>query len=593
MKKENWLKILLSFASMCKAKMIFAVLFSIISVFGGIVPYLGVYELIRLAVSGELAQEGLVFWCLICAGGFLTQIIGYGISTTLAHVSAYTILEKIRIKMAESLLHAPLGEVTFKPAGMLKEIFLEKVGKIELPLAHVIPEVGASLLLPVVMFIYLITIDWRIALATLATLPICLLMMVRKGAQESFNEKYAAYMKANDHVNSIIVEYIEGIEVVKTFNQTAASYKKFTNAVTSFKDFTMDWFLSSWKMLMLTSSLLPTTLLFTVPVGLLLFNRGILSVSELAMCFILALGLVAPLIKFTTYINMGKAIEYALISANEILEMPKLSDRREPKIPTEYSVSLQDVSFTYTGEERDTVLHHVSLEIPQSQVTALVGPSGGGKSTVAKLIDRFWDVTEGNICIGGIDIRDISLADLQKIVSFVTQDNFLFQCSLRENIRIGRPNATDEEVLKAARAAQCEEFIRRLPLGLDTLAGEAGRYLSGGEKQRIAIARTILKDAPIVIMDEATAFTDPENEDKIQQAIMQMAKDRTLIVIAHRLSTIKNARQIVVLEKGRIVASGRQDELLKQCPLYRRLWNAHIGAKKWSAVGRKEVQGNV
>lgn len=573
--------------------MILAVLFAIISVFGGIIPFFGVYKLLDRAIEENLDTQTLLFWCCVCVGGFLIQILCYAISTTFAHISAYTILEQIRIKMAKRLLRVPLGEITAQSAGRLKDIFLDKVGTIELPLAHVIPEVGSSLLLPLVMFFYIITIDWRMALATLATLPICMLPMLSKKGREAFNEKYAAYMKANDHVNNIIVEYIEGIEVVKTFNQTAASYEKFSGAVKSFKTFTMDWYKSSWKSLTMMATVLPSTLLFTAPLGLWLFIHGTLSAAELTICCILALGLIPPLIKFTTYVNMGKTIEYAILSANELLSMPELPDSEVKQIPKQYSISLRNVTFSYTNQEQDEVLHGLNLEIPQSKITALVGPSGGGKSTVAKLIDRFWDVNEGKIEIGGIDIRNIPLSELSKMVSFVTQDNFLFNCSLKDNIRMGRPNATDEEVFAAAKAAQCGEFINRLEQGWDTPAGEAGRFLSGGEKQRIALARAILKNAPIVILDEATAFTDPQNEVEIQKSILHLAKGKTLLVIAHRLSTIKNADQIVVLEKGEIIATGKHENLLDNCSLYRRLWTAHIGTKQWAVNTGKEVANNV
>ena len=248
------------------------------------------------------------------------------------------------------------------------------------------------------------------------------------------------------------------------------------------------------------------------------------------------------------------------------------------------------MSFSYSGDGEE-VLHHLDLTIPQGKFTALVGPSGGGKSTIARLAARFWDVTGGAITLGGRDIRELPLKQLSREISFVTQDNFLFDCSLKENIRLGRPGASDEEVFAAARAAQCEEFIGRLEHGWDTAAGDAGKQLSGGERQRIAIARAILKDAPIVILDEATAFTDPENEDKIQRSIMALSKGKTLLVIAHRLSTIQNADQIVVLEKGQIVDRGTQSELLSRCPLYQTLWAAHVGARSW-AVTSGEKEGN-
>ncbi len=592
MKQTSWLKTLLSYASICKGKMVLAVLFAIGNVIGGIIPYFGVFALLRLAIYQELSAPSLLMWCGVCLGGYALQLICYGISTSFAHISAYTILGAIRLKIADRLIKSPLGEITGRTAGQIKDIVLDKVGTIELPLAHLIPELGSSLLLPLSMFIYIIGIDWRMALAVLATLPVAMLPMLF--SMKTFNEKYAAYMKANDHVNSIIVEYIEGIEVVKTFNRTAASYEKFAGAVNAFRDFTLAWFHSSWKTLTLIGAVLPSTLLATVPVGLALYLGGSLDASELTMCCILALGLVAPLIKFTAFINLGKSIEYAILSANELLEIPELPEGRGEKRPANFDITLQSVSFSYSGKAEDTVLHEMDLTIPQNKVTALVGPSGGGKSTVAKLIARFWDVSGGAIRIGGVDIRELPLAELSKLVSFVTQDNFLFNCSLKENIRMGRPEATDEEVYTAGRLARCEPFITTLEKGWDTPAGEAGKHLSGGEKQRIAIARAILKNAPVIVLDEATAFTDPENEDKLQQSIMALSRGKTLLVIAHRLSTIKKAHQIVVLDKGRIAARGTQEELLESCPLYQRLWEAHKGARKWAVGGKaKEEAVNV
>ncbi len=292
-------------------------------------------------------------------------------------------------------------------------------------------------------------------------------------------------------------------------------------------------------------------------------------------------------------INEAKSMEYAVEAANELLNLPVLPDSGKIVSIPHNDIALKHVTFSYDGSEQNEVLHDVNLELPEGSFTALVGPSGGGKSTIARLIARFWDVTGGNITIGGKNIKELSIRQLSELVSFVTQDNFLFNCSLKENIRLGNPNATDEEVYAAAKAACCDEFIVRLDKGYDTPAGDAGKRLSGGEKQRIAIARAILKNAPIVILDEATAFTDPQNEDKIQKSIMALSKGKTLLVIAHRLSTIQNADQIVVLKKGRIVDCGKQEELLKRCPLYADMWKAHIGAKNWSVSEKKEVAAHV
>ena len=404
---------------------------------------------------------------------------------------------------------------------------------------------------------------------------------------------YGDVLSLKNHVNNIIIEYVEGIEVVKAFNQSTSSYEKFVGAVKSFKDFTLNWFKSTWKTMNLMMAIMPTTLLGVLPVGLLLVRGGSITPAELAMGIILSLSIVGPLMKATTFINEAKSMEYAVEAANKLLNLPNLPDSGEFVPINHTDIVLQDVSFSYDGTTQNEVLHGISLNMPQGSFTALVGPSGGGKSTVARLIARFWDVTGGSISIGGKNIKELSIHQLSELVSFVTQDNFLFNCSLKENIRLGNPNATDEEVYAAAKAACCDDFIARLEKGYDTPAGDAGKRLSGGEKQRIAIARAILKNAPIVILDEATAFTDPQNEDKIQKSIMALSKGKTLLVIAHRLSTIQNADQIVVLKKGQIVDCGKQEELLERCPLYADMWQAHIGAKNWSVGEKKEVAVNV
>jgi ATP-binding cassette subfamily B protein len=399
---------------------------------------------------------------------------------------------------------------------------------------------------------------------------------------KNFNRQYADYMAASNHVNNVIVEYVEGIEVIKAFGRSGSSYEKFANAVSDFRKFTLAWFNGTWKLMNLGGAILPSTLLGILPMGMLLYIQGALSPAELTMCMILSLGIVGPVTWFTTLVDDYKAIEYAVKDAGEFLKLPELPDVSETTALQGYDVKLRHVSFSY-NEKNGDVLHDINLNIPQGGFTALVGPSGGGKSTVARLIARFWDVRDGGIFIGGTDIRQIPLSQLSGIVSFVMQDNFLFNCSLLENIRLGKPGATDEEVFAAARAAQCEEFIGKLEHGWDTPAGEAGDKLSGGERQRIAIARAILKNAPIVILDEATAFTDPENEDKLQQSIGMMTKGKTLLVIAHRLSTIQNADQIVLLKNGCVETVGTQSELLEQSGLYRELWQAHIGTRAWAA----------
>ena len=589
--KDNWVKILFSFAAPCKGKMALSVFCAILSVAGGFIPFWAVYEILLAFINQNVTLNGILIWCLVGAAGYLLRVACHGISTIMAHISAYTILEGIRLKIADRLMKAPLGEVMGRRIGYLKNIIMDKVEDLEPPLAHMIPELTSNLLLPVAIFIWMLVIDWRMGLAVLispvlAMIPMFFLM-------RNYNSQYAAYMEANNHVNSIIIEYVEGIEVVKAFNQSTSSYEKFVNAVQSFKEFTLAWFKSTWKSMNLMMAIMPTTLLGVLPVGLLLVQNGSISPAELAMGIILSLSIVGPLMKATTFINEAKSMEYAVEAANELLNLPVLPDSGKIVSIPHNDIALKHVTFSYDGSEQNEVLHDVNLELPEGSFTALVGPSGGGKSTIARLIARFWDVTGGSITIGGKNVKELSIRQLSELVSFVTQDNFLFNCSLKENIRLGNPNATDEEVYAAAKAACCDEFIVRLDKGYDTPAGDAGKRLSGGEKQRIAIARAILKNAPIVILDEATAFTDPQNEDKIQKSIMALSKGKTLLVIAHRLSTIQNADQIVVLKKGRIVDCGKQEELLKRCPLYADMWKAHIGAKNWSVSEKKEVAAHV
>ena len=586
MKERTWLGILLSFAAPCRGKMAASVVLAILSVAGGFVPYLGVYQIIRLFLERQASWEGILFWCGVCLAGYAIKVAGYALSTMLAHVSAYTILEGLRLQAADRLMGAPLGEVDSRPIGVMKSTIVDRIEDIEPPLAHMIPELSSNILLPLVVAIAMFAIDWRMGLALLVTIPVALIPMAF--GLRTYNKNYAAYMAANAHVNSVIVEYVEGIQVVKAFSQGERSYQKFANAVRSFRDFTMDWFRCTWASMNLCLSILPTTLLGTLPMGIFLYQTGVLDPAQVTLCLMLALGIVTPLMSATAFINSMKSMQFAVKDTRELLDLPQLSQVERDAPLNGCDIQLRDVSFSYSGDGEE-VLHHLDLTIPQGKFTALVGPSGGGKSTIARLAARFWDVTGGTITLGGRDIRELPLKQLSREISFVTQDNFLFDCSLKENIRLGRPGASDEEVFAAARAAQCEEFIGRLEHGWDTAAGDAGKQLSGGERQRIAIARAILKDAPIVILDEATAFTDPENEDKIQRSIMALSKGKTLLVIAHRLSTIQNADQIVVLEKGQIVDRGTQRELLDRCPLYQTLWAAHVGARSWAVTsGEKE-----
>ena len=575
-KKEHWIKSILQFTGSSKVPLALSVILAIMSVIGGLVPYVAVYQILLLLIEGTQTMQRLLFWIAIAAAGYIALTVFHAISSYFSHRAAYHILEEIRLQLAERLIRAPLGHVLNQPVGTIKNVLIDRVETLELPLAHIIPEGISNLFLPIGVFVYMLTIDYRLALASLITVPVALI--VYAFMMRNFNTQYQHYMEASNHVNSVIVEYVEGIEVIKTFNQTNASYEKFTNAITDFKNYTMQWFRGTWPWMTLGNAILPSTLVGTLPIGLWLYYQGAINPAQLIICLILSMGLIYPLMKFTVFVNDFKAIEYAIADTKAYLNLESLPITEEIIALEHYDIVLNDISFSYNDEQN--VLHQLSLTIPEKSYTALVGPSGSGKSTIAKLLARFWDVTDGSIMIGHTNIQNIHPNELAKKISYVAQDNFLFKTSLFENIRMGNPHASDEEVYRAARLARCDTFIARLENGYDTDSGEAGNKLSGGEKQRIAIARAILKNAPIIILDEATAFTDPENEAEIQKAFNELAKDKTLIVIAHRLSTIKHADQIVVLKDGSIHKIGTHNELLAANELYQTLWIAHIGSKE-------------
>lgn len=583
MKEKGMFGSILNYAKPCKGKLGLSVVCALLAVAGGIVPFVAAYKIIILFFDNTVTVAEVIHWSIIGAAGFLIKVIFHATSTTLSHISAYTILEQMRKKIAEKLLKAPLGVTQGINAGKIKNIVVDQVENIEIPLAHVIPEGSAALILPVAVFVYLCMIDFRLALASLITIPLALIpygMMLG-----GYNKTYQKYMEANEYMNSVVVEYVEGIEVVKAFNQSTSSYEKYRKAVENFKMTTLNWFKSTWKFTTLGASILPSTLLGVLPIGTLMYLSGATTLPKITMAMLLSMGIVSSLGRMILFFNQIKSIQYSVGTINKTFDIGELTLASEEKTISRHDIRMEHVTFSYTGEE--DVIHDINLQIPEKSFYALVGPSGGGKSTLARLIARFWDTTAGNIYIGGVNIKEIPLSQLSDEVSFVTQDNFLFNCSIMENIRLGNPNASDQQVLAAAEKAQCDEFINKLENGYQSTAGEAGDKLSGGERQRIAIARAILKDAPIIILDEATSFTDPENESKIQEAIAELTKGKTLLVIAHRLSTIKNADKILLVKDGRIIQSGNHEELLKNSSIYYDMWQAHIGAKKWSV----NVQG--
>lgn len=575
--QTNWIKILSGFASDSKWKIMLSILLSIISVFSGLVPYWAVFKIILMMINNAYTINSIMVYTFIALIAYISQVCCFGASTMLSHITAYEILSEIRKKLARKLMHLPLGVVESKKIGELKNIFVDKVETIELPLAHMIPEVIGNLLLSAAIFLYIMLIDWRMACALLVTIPIALFAFNK--LMSGFNETYAKQMQSNNYMNSAIVEYIEGIEVIKTFNQSQSSYKKYQNAVDNYKIHTLNWFKNTWGYMNLGASVLPSTFLGILPVGMYLISINQLNYAEFFLCIVLSLGVVAPIKNFTNYVNHLKSIQYALTEVNQILILEELALSSRFMEPQSYEIAFNNVGFSYTNDKDERVFKNLSFTVPENHFTAIVGESGSGKSTIAKLISRYWDVTTGEITIGNVNIKNIEPKQLNELVGYVGQDNFLLNLTFKENIKLGNPEASDDAVVKAAKLAQCHEFIKKLPEGYDTNVGSVGDKLSGGEKQRVTIARMILKDAPIIVLDEATAYVDPDSEQKIQEALNVLTQDKTLIVIAHRLSTIQHADQIIVLGNQQILEKGSHQLLLKLEAHYKNMWDMHMHTK--------------
>lgn len=470
----------------------------------------------------------------------------------------------------------PLGQVKDTPSGALKNIIVERVDSIETALAHVLPEFTANLLAPLAVFIYLLVVDWRMALASLITLALGLICYM--GMLIGYKESWQNTIDKTKVLNDTAVEYINGIEVIKAFGKAQQSYEKFEKAAREGADCFVEWQRRCSGFFSPAMTLMPCTAIAVVPIGGWLYMQGTLSFAHLVMCLILSLGLISPLITAMSYTDDLAKVSTIISEVTGILSWDEMSrPEHAPKPVEEYSISLEHVTFAYHDEE---VLHDVTMEIKEGTVNAFVGPSGGGKSTIAKLIASLWDVGDGSIRIGGADIRDLPLAEYNRNVAYVSQDNYLFNETIRENIRMGNINATNEDVEEAAARCGCHDFVMGLEHGYDTLVGSAGGHLSGGERQRIAVARAMLKNAPIVILDEATAYTDPENEALLQSSIARLVQGKTLIVIAHRLSTIVDADHIFVIDHGTVAEEGTHEQLLAERGIYMRMWEAHIGVRE-------------
>ena len=580
-RKRSAISWVIEFAGQKKPNYIFSVLLAMCKVVCGLVPYVYMADIVDKLLqmnAGTLEKDMsllsadmikmAVFWVL-CR-------VFHAISTTLSHAATFEVLANIRRQLTGKLAKLPLGSVLSQSSGSYKNIICERVDSIETTLAHIIPEVVSSALVPIVLIVYMMTISWKLTLISLICVPVgaVFFMMMMVGSQESYENTIIKTKRLNDTA----VEYINGIEVIKAFGKAKTSYEKFVIAANEGADCFIDWMrrCNLWQNLSLL--LMPFFLLGLLPFGALFYINGSVTGSDLLMLIILSLGLVSPFMTIASYWDGIGKMGTIIGEATEILEREELKRPATMKEkPAGSDIVLKDVRFGYQEKE---ILHGISLNIRQGTVNALVGPSGSGKSTIAKLIASFWDVHSGSITYGGVDIRKMPLEEYYKNIAYVSQDNYLFDETIMDNIRMGNPNASDEDVMDAAKKCGCHDFIMQLENGYQTVVGGAGGHLSGGERQRISIARAMLKNAPVIIHDEATAYTDPENEALVQTSVAKLVQGKTLLVIAHRLSTIASADQIILISDGNLEASGTQEELLRNSPLYRQMWETHMAVKE-------------
>lgn len=564
-----------------KSSYILSVLFALFNVAFKIIPYFLIAGVLNLILSGSRSWGDYVIRIVWIVASFLVAELCHSISTGLSHKATFTVLANIRKACCDKLSRVPLGYVKDKSSGDLKNVIVERVDSMETTLAHILPEFTSNLIVPIVVIVYFFIVDWRIALFSF--IPMVLGFLALMGMFGGYEENYKVTVEKTRALNEAAVEYINGIEVIKVFGKVDSSYEKFTRAARESADSFIHWMRDNVLYQAITFGLTPYTLLTVLPIGALYVSHGTLSIPDFVMCIILSMGIVGPIIKVFSYTDDLAVVSTTVGQIAGILEQPEL-DRPEKtvKMPENSEVCLRDVTFGYHEAE---VLHNINMTFEPNTVSAIVGPSGSGKSTIAKLITSMWDVDSGSITVGGVNIKDIALDDYNRMVAYVSQENYLFNVSVMENIRQGRLDATDEEVKEAARKSGCYDFIESLEDGFDTVVGGAGGHLSGGERQRIAIARAMLKDAPIIILDEATAYTDPENEAVIQASLAKLVAGKTLIVIAHRLSTIQDCDKIYVIEDGQVKEQGRQDDLLAENGLYKQMWDAHISVRDTAKGG--------
>ena len=563
-----------------------SVFLAICGVFFGLVPYAAVYHLmLRIAQTGCTATE-VILHAAVILGSLGLQILCHNASTTISHKTAFSILEDIRVAITEKIMRMPLGYTQSKGSGYFKDMLIDQIERLEYPLAHALPETTSGVLLPAAVMIYLFALDWRMALAAVVPAAVTMLfyLPMYMGIMNEFAKTYYHTLSV---MNGRVIEYINGIKEIKIFGRAKDAYGKYETSIDDYQSSTLRlynkmYFVTSPAMVILSSILVSV-----LCVGGLLYTAGTLTAPLFLFSIIISLGIGVPLLKFTEFMDNFYHIQNGAGLVNDVLSASELQQASENADIQGHEIQFHNVSFGY---DDTLVLKDISLTFKENQKTALVGPSGAGKTTVANLIARFWDVSGGSITLDGVDYRDIPLEQLMCNINYVTQDPFLFNISIRDNILVGKPDASEDEVIAAACAAQCAEFISALEHGYDTIAGDAGANLSGGQRQRIIIARAILRNAPILILDEATAFADMENQQKLQRSLSELCRDKTLILIAHRLSTIVDCDQIVVVDNGTVNAVGTHESLLQTSLLYHDMWKAWCESSDWDIQRNTEVK---
>lgn len=569
----------------------------LLSVLMGVLSFVLAYQVISPLVMGNAVDTKYVcirvIGVLIC---LILQAILYGWGLDVSHKAAYSTLLRLRTSLQKRFEAVPLGFIQDKGTGTIKKLFVDDVDSLEVLLAHSLPEGIANLMIPIAIYVAMFFIDWKLALLSLASIPIsfaAMMIMYSVGMK-----KMGPYYMAGQKMNNTIIEYINGMEVVKVFNKDAESYERFRKDISDYRDYTLEWYKAAWPWMAIYSSLLPCTIILTLPLGAWFVLCGFSTLPDLILVLCLSLSIGIPLLKSLSFLPTMPQLNYKIAALEQVLETAPLQQTDAVFHGKNYDICFDHITFGYEKSQpgpdgqpmvtMDEVIHDISFTAKAGQKTALVGESGSGKSTLAKLLIHYYDPQQGSISIGGQKITEMSLEALNSQVSYVAQDQYLFNTSILENIRIGRPDATDEEVLEAAKKAQCMEFLEKLPQGIHSMAGDAGKMLSGGQRQRISLARAILKNAPIIVLDEATAYADPENEEKMEAAIAELVKGKTLFVIAHKLPAIMNADQICVIEHGKLAATGTHAELLAICEEYKKLWKASQDSAEWKVNAVKE-----